>query len=162
MENKNDSTALAKVGTAIGVGLIAGLAGTIAITICQRVDMKITGRKGSDTPAKAVREALDIKPVSESESKELSTKVHWVYGTLWGAVRGMIHLLGLRGLAASSIHFGGVWVTELVMLPSLRVAPPVTKESAETIAKDAFFHGVYALATGLVFDAIMNEEKKNR
>jgi hypothetical protein len=158
MEGKNNQTGLAQVGTAIGVGLMAGLAGTIAMTVCQRIDMKITGRKGSTTPAKAVREALDIKPVSESKSKELSTRVHWVYGTSWGLVRGFMHLFGLKGLAATSTHFAAVWITELVMLPLLRVAPPVTKESPETIAKDALYHGVYALGTGLVFDAIMNED----
>ena len=158
MENENNQPGLAQVGTAIGVGLMAGLAGTIAMTVCQRIDMKITGRKGSTTPATAVREALDIKPVSESQSKELSTRVHWVYGTSWGVFRGLIHLLGLKGLAASSTHFAAVWTTELIMLPSLRVAPPVTKESPQTIAKDAFYHAVYACATGLVFDAIMNEE----
>jgi hypothetical protein len=162
MNNKNHQTPLAKVGTAIGVGLLAGLAGTIAMTVCQRIDMKITGREGSTTPAKAVREALDIKPVSESKSKQLSSEVHWVYGTSWGLMRGLIHLFGLRGLVASSTHFAAVWITELVMLPSLRVAPPITKESTETIAKDAFYHGVYALSTGLVFDAIIKENQKSK
>jgi hypothetical protein len=88
MAKENNQTALAKVGTAIGVGLMAGLAGTIAMTVCQRMDMKITGRRGSDTPATAVREVLDIKPVSESKTKELSSRVHWVYGTSLGLVRG--------------------------------------------------------------------------
>ncbi len=158
MAKENNQTLLAEAGNAIGVGLIAGLAGTIVMTICQRIDMKITGRKGSKTPAKAVREAFDIKPVSQSESKELSTRVHWVYGTSWGAIRGLIHLFGLKGVAATSAHFSAVWATELLMLPSLRVAPPVTKESPKTITKDAFYHGVYAFSTGLVFDAIMNED----
>ncbi len=55
MKNENNQNALAKVGTAIGVGLIAGLGGTIVMTIFQRIDMKITGRKGSTTPANAVQ-----------------------------------------------------------------------------------------------------------
>jgi hypothetical protein len=158
MKNENNQSALAQVGTAIGVGLMAGLAGTIVMTICQRIDMKITGRKGSTTPAKAVREALDIKPVSESESKQLSTQVHWVYGTSLGLVRSLVHLFGVKAWTATSVHFAAVWATELIMLPALRVAPPVTKESPQTIAKDAFYHGIYALGTGLVFDAIINED----
>lgn len=162
MNNKKHQNPLAKVGTAIGVGLLAGFAGTIAMTVCQRMDMKITGRKGSPTPAKAVREALNIKPVSESKSKQLSREVHWVYGTSWGLMRGLIHSFGLRGLVASSTHFAAVWITELVMLPSLRVAPPITKESPETVAKDAFYHGVYALGTGLVFDAIIKGSQKSK
>ena len=157
MKNENNQNALAKVGTAIGVGLIAGLGGTIVMTIFQRIDMKITGRNGSSTPASALREALGIKPVSEGKRKQLSTRVHWVYGTSLGVIRGLISLYGLKGLAATSMHFGAVWVTELVMLPSLRVAPPVTKESPQTIAKDAFYHALYAVGTGLVFDSIMTE-----
>jgi|SRR5690242_13205042 hypothetical protein len=158
MKNKNDQTAMAQLGTAIGVGLIAGLAGTIAMTVCQRIDMEITGRKGSDTPATAVREALDIKPVSESKTKELSSRVHWVYGTGLGLMRGLLSLFGIKGTPATTAHFAAVWTTELIMLPSLRVAPPITHESPMTIAKDAMFHGIYALGTGLVFDAIMNED----
>lgn len=157
MKNEKNQIAMAQLGTAIGVGLISGLAGTIAMTICQRIDMEITGRKGSDTPATAVREVLDIKPVTESKTKELSSRVHWVYGTSLGLVRGLLSLFGIKGTPASTAHFALVWATELVMLPSLRVAPPITHESPKTIAKDAMYHGIYALGTGLVFDAIMNE-----
>ena len=158
MKDEKNQTAMAQVGTAIGVGLIAGLAGTIAMTVCQRVDMKITGRKGSDTPATAVREVLDIKPVSESKTKELSSRVHWVYGTSLGLVRGLMDLFGINGTAATTAHFAAVWAAELIMLPSLKVAPPITHESPKTIAKDAMYHGIYALGAGLVFDAIMKED----
>ncbi len=156
-ENKNENI-LAQTGAAIGVGLIAGLAGTIVMTICQKIDMKITGRKASHTPVNAVRETLDIKPVSESKTNEVSNKIHWVYGTSLGIARGMISLFGLKGLAANSAFFATVWGNELFMLPYLRVAPPVTKETVETIGKDALFHLVYAFSAGLVFEGIMEEE----
>ena len=81
MSKKNKETTLKDVGTAIGVGLIAGFAGTFAITVSQRIEMEITGRKPSDTPANAVREVLDVKPVSESKSQQVSQEVHWAYGT---------------------------------------------------------------------------------
>lgn len=158
MKKNKDKTALANVGTAIGVGLIAGLAGTIVMTICQKIEMEITGRKASQTPANAVREALDIKPVSESKTQEVSNKIHWVYGTSLGMARGFISLFGLKGLAANSAFFATVWGVELFMMPYLKVAPPVTKEAPETIAKDAMFHLVYAFSAGLVFDAIIDEE----
>ena len=156
-KNENDSI-LKNVGTAIGVGLIAGLAGTIAMTICQKIEMEITGRKASSTPANAVREVFDIKPVTESKTQEVANKIHWVYGTSLGMVRGMISLFGLSGLAANSIFFATAWGNELFMLPYLRVAPPITKETPEAIGKDALFHFVYAFSAGLVFDAIINEE----
>ena len=154
----NNQTGIAQLGTVIGVGLIAGLAGTSVMTICQKIDMKLTGRKASNTPSNAVREILDIQPVSESKAEEVSNKIHWVYGTSLGVIRGMISLFGLSGMTANSVYFATVWGAELVMLPSLRVAPPVTKEDPATIAKDAFYHFVYAFSSGMIFDTIMNEE----
>jgi len=157
MKEKNQN-AFAELGTAIGVGLIAGFAGTFVMTICQKIDMELTGRKASNTPSNAVREVLNIKPVSENKSEEVSNKIHWVYGTSLGVIRGVISLFGLSGMAANSVYFATVWGAELVMLPSLRVAPPVTKEDPATIAKDAFFHFIYAFSAGVIFDTIMNEE----
>lgn len=157
MSNDNNQPVLKEVGTAIGVGLIAGLAGTLVMTICQRIDMKISGRKASQTPSNAVREALDIQPVSESKAQEVSNKIHWVYGTSLGMARGFISLFGLNGLAAHSAFFATAWGAELFMLPALKVAPPVTKETPQVIGKDAMFHLVYALSAGLVFDAIMGD-----
>jgi hypothetical protein len=157
MSTDNNQPVLKEVGTAIGVGLIAGLAGTLVMTVCQKIDMKMSGRKASQTPSNAVREALDVKPVSEGKTQEVSNKIHWVYGTSLGMVRGLISLFGLKGLAAHSAFFATVWGAELCMLPALRVAPPVTKESPETIAKDGMFHLVYALSAGLVFETIMGD-----
>lgn len=150
-------TVCAKLPMATGVGLIAGLAGTIVMTACQRLDMKITGRSKNTAPADAVREVLDIKPVTGSESHQLSAWVHWVYGTSLGLVRGLVHLLGIRGLKAGVAHFGVVWGTELIMLPRLRVAPPLSRESPGTIARDALYHDLYTGSAGLVFDAVMEE-----
>ena len=159
MKEEKDFTSLSEVGTAIGVGLIAGLAGTLAITISQMIEMKITGRESSDTPATAVREALDIKPVTESKTKKVSNKIHWVYGTNLGMIRGALSLAGLKGWAATAIHWATIWSAEMIMLPALRVAPPVTKESPKTIMIDGFHHLVYAVAAGMVFDEIKKEEQ---
>jgi hypothetical protein len=158
MQEYNKPTVLAEVGAAIGIGLMAGLAGTLAMTISQAIEMKITGRKPSDTPANAVREVLDIKPVTESKSAEVSNKVHWVYGTSLGIIRGGLNLIGLKGWAATSIHFIKIWGAEQLMLPYLRVAPPITKEKPKVIAIDVFHHLVYAVTAGCVFDAI-NKKK---
>ena len=158
MKDYYQQTALAKVATAIGIGLMAGIAGTAAMTISQMIEMKITGRKGSITPANAVREVFDIKPVTEGKSEKVSNEVHWVYGTSLGMVRGALNLIGLKKWVATSVHFATIWGGELVMLPALRVAPPVTKEKPKDIALDAFYHIVYAITAGFVFDAINKKE----
>ena len=159
MKEDKASTSLSEVGTAIGVGLIAGLAGTLAITISQMIEMKITGREASNTPANAVREALDIKPVTEGKSKEVSNKVHWVYGINLGVIRGALSLAGMKGWAATAVHWATIWSAEMIMLPALKVAPPATKEKPKAVVIDGFHHLVYAVAAGMVFDEINKEEQ---
>lgn len=153
-----NENALKKLGTVMGIGLIAGLAGTIAMTISQKVEMKITGRKPSDSPAKAAREVFDIKPVTEGKSGKVSNEIHLFYGTSLGMIRGALSLLCLKGLPASFIHLVTVWGGEMIMLPALKVAPPITKEKPEDIAIEGLHQFVYAITTGVVFDAI-NKEK---
>ncbi|MPR32018.1 hypothetical protein [Salmonirosea aquatica] len=147
-----------EISTALGAGLIAGLAGTAAITISQMIEMKITKRKASDAPTKAVAKVLDIKPVNKGEKAKVAQEIHWTYGTAWGAVRGLLSLVGLTGSPATVAHFAGVWGTGLVMLPSLDIAPPITEEKPKAIAIDVLHHAVYAAAAGLVFDAIMEKD----
>ena len=147
-----------QVATALGAGLIAGLAGTAAITISQMIEMKITKRKASDTTTKAAAKVLDIKPVNQGKKAKVGQEIHWVYGTTWGTVRGLLSLVGLTGSPATAAHFAGVWGTELVMLPGLDVAPPITEEEPKAIAIDVLHHAVYAIVAGLVFDAIMEED----
>jgi hypothetical protein len=143
-----------EVGMAIGVGLLAGLAGTAAITLSQMIEMKITGRKPSTTPEKAVEKTLDIGAVSEEKKEKVSKEVHWVYGTTWGISRGLMRLAGLKGWVATLTHFSAVWGTSLVMLPALGLSRPVQEQEVKPMLIDALHHAVYATATGLVVDAI--------
>jgi len=71
----------AEVATAMGKGLMAGAAGTLAITLSQMIEMKITKRKPSEAPAKAAEKVLDVKPATEEDKSKLSQEVHWAYGT---------------------------------------------------------------------------------
>jgi hypothetical protein len=150
--------AFASLGTAIGVGLIAGLAGTIAMTLCQMAEMKVTGRKPSSTPANAVREVMDVEPVSEGKSEEVSNEIHLGYGTSLGMIRGILGLAGLTGMVANSLHFLIVWGGKIFMLPSLRVAAPITHENAKTITADVVHHLVYVTTVGCLYDAITGDK----
>ena len=114
----HESTAPGKLGAAIGKGLIAGLAGTLAMTVSQMIEMKITKRKPSTAPADAVKKALHIIP-EPGNKKTFSNEVHYVYGTSWGVVRGLLSLVGLTGFAASSAHFAAVWGTAITIEPAL-------------------------------------------
>ncbi|MHB1594740.1 MAG: hypothetical protein ACYCO9_21735 [Streptosporangiaceae bacterium] len=85
------------VAAAIGVGLAAGVAGTAAMTVSSTIEMMIRGRPASSAPAQAASKVLGVEP----RKKRFGTIVHWIYGTSWGAVRGV---LGVSGLAAPQCH----------------------------------------------------------
>lgn len=138
----------------IGKGILAGLAGTAAISLAQRIEMKITGREPSDSPAKAVNKTLHIEATDEEHKEAFVEGVHWAYGTLWGLARGALDAAGLRGPLATAVHFAAVWGTAMVMLPALKIAPPVKEWGAKSIATDGAEHLVYGIAAGLAYDAI--------
>src|SRR5664280_1998490 len=149
----HESTVLGQLGAAIGKGLIAGFAGTIAITISQMIEMRITKRKASNAPAKAVKKTLHIE-ATPGNKEEFSNEVHWVYGTSWGVMRGLLSIAGIKGFTATSLHLASIWGTAVNIQPKLDIAPPLSEWEPKDIAIDILHHAVYAIAAGLVFDAI--------
>lgn len=148
---------LARVGDvagAFGRGLLAGAAGTAAMTASSAIETKARGRHASSAPAEAVESAFGVKPADERSRRRLSTAVHWLYGTGWGGVRGLIGAAGIAGPGAAATHLLLVWGAELVTLPALGVAPPPWKWQAREIAVDVLHHGVYATATSVAYAAL--------
>ena len=148
-----------KLGSAIGRGLIAGLAGTAAITISQLIEMKIHQREPSFAPADAACKALGIEASQREQRAKLSREVHWTYGTLWGVPRALLSMAGITKLPATAIHFGAIFYTALTIQPDFEVSPPVQEWSKKDIAIDAVHHAVYAMVAGLIFDSINKEFK---
>lgn len=139
---------------ALGKSIIAGLAGTAAITISQMIEMKIEKRKPSKVPADAASKVLDVKAVNKDKKEKFANEVHWAYGTTWGVGRGVLGLVGLKGIPATLSHFGAIWGTAMTMQPALKVAPPVTQWETKTIIISGIHHLVYTTVAGLVYDAI--------
>lgn len=177
---------LAKAGGALGKGLIAGFAGTVAITISQMIEMQITKREMSNAPVAVGGKVLGVEPrgkarqekekaqsdgdeaseevqqkVTANEQK-LSQIIHFSYGTGWGVFRGALDMAGVQCPLADLFLFGAIWGTEQVMLPSVAGSPPITQWSPKQIAIDVMHHAVYACAVGLTYDAMKKTEKIKR
>lgn len=163
MKNNNDfSKDVGDFGAAIGKGLIAGLAGTAAITLSQTIERKITGKPTSFAPGDAASKALDIEASKMETRKKFSDEVNWVYGTSWGAVRGMLSLFGLKGFPATAIHWTAIFYTAITIEPDFEVAPPINEWSKTDLAMFALHHVIYAAAAGFVFDAINNNKTSEK
>src|SRR5919107_5408147 len=142
---------LGDIAANFGKGLFAGLAGTAAMTVSSTLEMKLSGRGASQTPAEAAEAVLDVEPQDEETEARFSNLVHWGYGTGWGGVRGLLASAGLSGPLATAAHLGLVWGAEQVVLPALDVSAPVFKYGGKATATDLLHHTVYATATGLAY-----------
>lgn len=141
---------------AIGRGLLAGAAGTAAMTACQLAVMKVQGGESSTVPgqvAQRVGEGVFMRKLPDEKLGMLTQVVHWTYGTGWGAV---------YGAAQSSLHlpapvhgvlFGVVnWTAgSVVGLPAMQFAPPVWERPAKGNAMEIGYHLVYGVATALTY-----------
>lgn len=174
---------LAKAGGVLGKGLIAGFAGTVAITISQMIEMQLTGRQMSDAPVKVGGKVFGTEPKGESKAEKekllssdlkatpqteeelehnkekFSQFMHFGYGTGWGVYRGALDLVGIHGPIADVALFGGVWGTAQIMLPETTGSKPITEWSAKQIAIDIWHHAVYAAAAGFVYESMRKAEK---
>jgi hypothetical protein len=142
---------------AVGRGLVAGFAGTAAMTVSSTLEAKLRHRAASSAPARATAKLLGIKEfednVAEARFDDLS---HWGYGTGWGVVRGLLAATGMTPKAATAAHGAAIYGAAQVTLPALEIAPPVVFWPKQEIAIDAFHHAVYATATGVAYELIAN------
>lgn len=68
---------LGDVAADFGKGLFAGVAGTAAMTVSSTLEMKLSGRAASETPAEAAEKVLDVEPKDEGAEERFSNLVHW-------------------------------------------------------------------------------------
>jgi hypothetical protein len=143
------------LATAIGRGLVAGVAGTAAMTLSSTVEARLRGRAPSTAPARATAKVLGIREFdSDLARARWSDLSHWGYGTGWGVLRGLLGAMPLSGRAATVAHGAAIYGAAQVTLPALDVAPPAIFWGVREVAIDAFHHAVYAAATGWAYSAI--------
>jgi hypothetical protein len=147
--------ALNTLSSAIGRGLVAGLAGTAAMTVSSSTEARLRRRAASTAPARATAKMLGIKEFdSDLAAARWNDLSHWGYGTSWGVVRGLLDVAGLSPRAATAAHGAAIYGAAQVTLPALEIAPPAVFWGAKEIAIDAFHHTVYATVTGIAYELI--------
>ena len=152
-----------RVASSIGKGLVAGFAGTAAMTVSSTVEARLRKRQPSTAPARATAKVLGIAKfedaIAQARFNDLS---HWGYGTGWGIVRGLFDAAGLPPHKATAAHGAAIWGSAQVTLPALDIAPPAVFWGAEEVAIDAFHHAVYAIATGITYELLSSSNGHSR
>jgi hypothetical protein len=58
-------TSIGDIAANVGKGLFAGAAGTAVMTVSSTLEMKLSGRGASQTPAQAAEKVLEVEPEDE-------------------------------------------------------------------------------------------------
>ena len=145
---------LGDLAAGAGRGMAAGLVGTAAITASMTLEGKLRHKAEPTAAGEAVERILNVKPAGEDERLRLSRLVHWMYGTAWGAIRGVLGQARVPDPWATALHYGAVSATAMVMPPAIGVMPPPKELPAREMATSALHHLVYALAVTAAWRAL--------
>ena len=140
------------LSTALARGAVAGLAGTVAMTMAQQLEMAATGRAPSSVPGQVAARLLGRR--EELDAARLSTPAHWGFGVATGALRGALAEAGLRGMAGHAAFLALMWAGDAVLYKSVGVADWPWRWTGPDLARDLGFDAVYAAVTGLAYDAL--------
>jgi hypothetical protein len=150
-------------------GLVAGVAGTVAMTAWQELSAKLQSSEGdageepedgpqdpwaaAPAPAKVGRVILGGLGyvVPASKIGPLTTVMHWGYGTTWGAVYGaMLGNVARERPLARGLAFGTwVWIMSYVQLVPLGIYQPPWRYSPKVLAMDLSYHLAYGAGVGV-------------
>jgi hypothetical protein len=143
-------------------GILAGVAGTAAMTVHQRIRQ---GAGGSGEPswdeapapaevARRVIEGLFRVQVPAQRIPLLTNATHWLYGTGWGLVYALLAEAADEEAWVGPAFGLVVWAMSYVQLVPMGIyEPPWTYEPSE-LADDVGYHLTYGTATALVHRAL--------
>jgi hypothetical protein len=133
---------------AVGKGLVAGAIGTVALTLAEKLEMKLTERESSTVPGQVGVKLAGRDPEAEQDLVErLDPIVHWAHGIGLGAVRGLLDVAGLRPRTATLVFYPIVFGGDAATYRALGIAPTPWRWRPTELATDLFGKGVLAFAT---------------
>lgn len=155
----------------LGRGFLAGVFGTLAITVASTVDELVTelvgARREKRKPELDVRKAIvspwsfsagvvskvvGISPTSERNEGRLAIMAHWGYGSTWGLSLAAMRAFGVRRLAAMGALLAGQLGAEMIIMPAFDLFPPPTQWGRRAVVSSVYQHAIYALAAVGAFE----------
>ena len=144
------------VAGAIGRGIVAGVAGTGAMTAFQKfVEMPLSGRGDSYVPAELAERVLPVNPTSAKGRKQLNYATHFGLGGMWGTAYGVAAASGLRGQKAVHAVFLALYPGDVLLSTALGVYHPEGWSTQDWVI-DVVEKYIQAQATGFIFDRFLD------
>ena len=136
----------------VGIGLLAGLGATAAMTIAQGAEFVLTDAEPSGSPAdvadKLKRRAGQGR-LKRRHRRAVNQGMHWLYGVSWGIPYGIVASRSEVAPELSGPVFGLlVWGAALAHEPALGLAEVPWKRSPQSLGSEALFHLVYGIGAG--------------
>jgi hypothetical protein len=146
----------------VGLGMLAGLAGSVVMTAFQKlIEMPISEREDSYQPEKLAQKLLPINsPTDDKARKRLNYEMHSVLGTMWGGAYGVAAYNGLRGSHAVSWVFPIIYVNDVVVGTALGLGKP-WKWSRKELTIDVVDKLVQVAATSFIFDHFLDPKRRS-
>ncbi|MGH3091197.1 MAG: hypothetical protein ACRDOG_02535 [Gaiellaceae bacterium] len=146
----------------VGRGLLAGMAGTAAMTLAQEAVSWARNRRSSiagslreprtwadaPPPAQVARRAANVVGyrVTKRQVPVLGNAVHLGYGIALGGLYGLAQeRLRLHPLTHGAIFGTAVWGLQYAALPALEIYEPIWRYPPGTLAVDLSYHLAYGL-----------------
>jgi hypothetical protein len=139
-------------------GLAAGFAGTVALTLSQRIEMRLTGRPPSDLPARVAEGILGIAPTGRRREL-VGTAAHWCNNTASGLGRVVLDRAGLRGTPAAAAGFALYLGGSALLFARLGLAPPPWRRPPRELAIEAVHAAVWAGVTNAAYELMAPAER---
>jgi uncharacterized membrane protein YagU involved in acid resistance len=93
--------------------------------------------------------------VSTKRAGLLAKAVHWIYGTSWGALYGVVQeTFHPRPLANAALLGGVVTATDMTLLPAMKLEEPPWEQEPTSIGAELANHFVYGCAVAGAYSAI--------
>lgn len=142
------------LGRAVRQGLVSGAAGSVVMTLGEKVEQRLTGRPDSFMPARVLLRLTGRPDDTARPPLAANWAMHFGQAVLLGTVRSLMAQAGLRGPWASAM-FAVLRLTNDQVLENATGAgaPPWTWPRGELVV-DLLHKSVYALATGVVADRL--------
>ena len=144
------------LGRAALRGALAGLAGTAAMTVAEKLEQGITHRPNSYVPGRTLTAVTTGRRLPESAKPPVRNHLmHWATGATVGVLRGIWAASGLRGWRANAWHTTVRLATDQTLENATGVgSPPWTWSRLDQVV-DVGHKAVYSFVTGAVADRLV-------
>lgn len=144
-----------------GRSLVAGVAGTAALSLSYVVERRVRERRQVDyddslVPGQIVCSMLNLHQVTRRFEYEAGMALRWTYGSGFGLVHGLLRRR-LDEPSASAVFAGALLSLTFTMFPLLGGTPPPWRWPRGYVASELLTHAAYVGAVALVDETLRPE-----